>query len=213
MKNLLSKWKAKNLQFAVIQGKRSGALKSHSVFQTAYQILHDSGNQSSHSETSYFIYLPHPTMFSISLILLSCFSEMQLHGAAIHSPQVSPSKWGSTLTMSVGTPWSKCSLITWLFCKVLLAAGVSFSYISFKISSPTTLNPYMVTYSFMSSWDSIFLPLNGHVKLLSWSIHLRKYKKHESKVSKLQINTKLTTYQAKLMFKCFCPQLYQGQWG
>jgi len=48
----------------------------------------------------------------------------------IHSLQVSPSKGGITSLMSVGAPWSKCSLKTQtcLFCKVLLAAGVGFSY-------------------------------------------------------------------------------------
>lgn len=68
--NNLSKWKPKNIQFVAIQGKESGALKSHRlVFQTTYQVQYDSGNQSNYSEMAYLIYLPHDPHFPYTAVL------------------------------------------------------------------------------------------------------------------------------------------------
>lgn len=200
-------------------------------FQTANQIQHDSGNQSSHSETgSYLIYFP-----SFNTSYFSYFPLPGDHGPHLSHPFVllfrlaAPRVCDSQspgIPQQVGSNFTdvcRCSLVKMLSnnAHTIILQGTAGSRswlhlwtVPFKISRSKILNPGEVTYSFVSSWGSIFLLLNGCVKLLSrgevTGIHLRKYRNHESKVSKQQIKHQT---HCKTPVSMFLPQALPGIMG
>ena len=148
MKNLLPKWKAKNLWFAAIQGKRFGALKSHSVVFLPNCLSNSAWFWKSVQPLWNFLFhlptLPyHAPHFSHPFLLL--FRPAAPWGCDSQSPgipqQVEPNlsdicRCYLVLTLSNNTPTI-----------ILQGAAGSRSWLQlltvpFKISSPTTLNPY-----------------------------------------------------------------------
>lgn len=150
MKHLLPKWRAKNLQFADVQGKGSGALKSHPVVFLPNCLSNSAWFwKSVQTLWNFLFHFPSPPYpaphFSHPFLLL--FRPAALRGCDLQSPGV-PQQVGPNLRGIC-----RCSLVQTLSnntnTRTIILQGAAghrswlqLLTVPFKISSPMTLNPH-----------------------------------------------------------------------